>query len=285
MAVRVKRWRPGRVREPDRRDLAALQAVPGWEASGLAAARRILIVHAHPDDETINAGALLAALGDAGRAVAVVAATRGERGEIVPGTLPPDFTPAQLSRAREAEARRALHELGPVEHTWLGTPPARVAGAEPTRYEDSGMRWLRPGLAGPAADAPPAALTRRPVDDEVADLRAYLDDWRPDLLITCDPGGGYGHPDHRRISAVARRAAAAAGCRALILAPVPEDDVPALPRDPARTLPLEPWRPRLVAALRCYRSQLTVVGDRIRHVGGQRQPIVADVELQDAPAV
>ncbi|MGI8415800.1 MAG: PIG-L deacetylase family protein, partial [Nakamurella sp.] len=99
--------------------------------------RRALLLHAHPDDETLATGGTIARLLDEGCWVGVLTATRGERGDVVPGALPDG---ADLVQARLAELAAALGALGGVEHSFLGEPPARAKGAAPRSYADSGMR-------------------------------------------------------------------------------------------------------------------------------------------------
>lgn len=173
--------------------------------------QRVLFLHAHPDDETIATGALIAALNDAGVEVFLLTATRGEQGEIVAGSLPPELTGAELSAARGAELAAALDALGGVQHAYLGEPPARAESAPPRQYADSGMEWMPNGLAGPGPESGPDALTSAAEEEVLADLRAMIDFARPDLIITYDEIGGYGHPDHVRLHTAGRRAGREAG--------------------------------------------------------------------------
>ncbi|MGY4719259.1 PIG-L family deacetylase [Naumannella huperziae] len=234
------------------------------DGSVLDGVGRVLFVHAHPDDETIATGALIAALAERGVAVAVLTATRGERGEVVPGSLPAGLDQQRLSAARENELAAALTELGAITHAFLGTPPAR-ADAQPRSYHDSGMSWLREGLAGPAPDGGPLALTAADTAEVVADIGAMITTFAPDLLISYDAGGGYGHPDH----VLLHHATIAAGRRAGV--PVAEI-VPAEAPD-AESFAAPAQREALVRALSRHASQLTVDGTDIVHVGGQREPI------------
>lgn len=117
----------------------------------------VLAVYAHPDDETLTAGGLLALAAGQGRRVAVVTATRGERGEMI-GTPDLEGT-AAVAPAREAERTQALEMLGVTERYWLDELP----GALPAT--DSGMTWLRPGVACPhrmPRPMPSPAWTSRP---------------------------------------------------------------------------------------------------------------------------
>ncbi|RWZ67913.1 GlcNAc-PI de-N-acetylase [Labedella populi] len=235
-------------------------------------ARRVLVVHAHPDDETIASGGLLAELVERGVAVVLLTATRGERGEIVAGTLDAALDESALSAAREIELRGALDVLGVTEHHWLGEPPARTVGLPPRRYRDSGMVWLRPGLAGPADDADADAFARAALAETIDDVAALVSAFGPDLVISYAPDGGYGHPDHVRTHEAASGAARNAAVPFAELSPVPGPDVD--------WLDLERHRPAVIAALGHHRSQLTVDGDHLVHSGGQRQPIEPSVGLR-----
>ena len=241
--------------------------------------RRVVFLHAHPDDETLSTGVLLAELAANGRQVAVVTATRGERGAVVPGPLSALAGTPQLVEHRLGELAGALAELGVTDHVFLGTPPAREAGASPRRYSDSGMRWLDAAetIAGPGGDAGPDSLTSVPTEQAAADLAAYLGHYAADVLVSYDRHGGYGHPDHVACHRIARVAAALAG--------VPLVEVvsePLLPVPGAEEVELPQWLPAVRRALGNYASQLTVDGDQLVHVGGQRQPIATTVWLVEA---
>lgn len=231
----------------------------------------VALVHAHPDDETISTGALIVALRRAGVAVRVLTCTRGERGEIVPGTFDVSDA-AALNDHRESELRRAEAVLGVEGPEFLGTPPARVSGAEPVRYSDSGMRWVREGLAGPAEDAPAEAFSLQPVSVLADDLAAWLGEVDPDLVVTYDAGGGYGHPDHVQARLVSEDACARLGLR---LAEVVAPGTPG-----SETLDASLALATVTEALNQHRTQLTVDGTDIVHVGGQREAITTVVGLR-----
>lgn len=147
---------------------------PATDAARLLdVARRVLFVHAHPDDETLATGALIAELVDRGVEVHVLTATRGERGELVPGVADVEPGSAAFVALREQELRRALAALGVDHHAFLGTAPARDPGATTARrYRDSGMRWVTPDVAGPAEDSGPESLTAATVSEAASDLDA-----------------------------------------------------------------------------------------------------------------
>ena len=241
---------------------------------------RLVFLHAHPDDETLATGALLAWLVEQGSSVAVVTATRGEQGEVVPGPLSALAGTPALVAHREGELAGALGVLGVAEHALLGAPPARAAGRAPRRYTDSGMRWLDDAetVAGPAESAGPDSLTVAPVEEAAADLAAYLSSFGADAVASYDVHGGYGHPDHVACHHIAVAAARLAGVPMLEVV-----SAPLLPASDACEYTLPQYLPQVRAALCHYASQLTVDGDEVVHVGGQRQPILTKVWLRRVP--
>ncbi len=235
----------------------------------------VLFAHAHPDDETLTTGALIARLRRSGVGTAVLTATRGERGEVVLGPLTQLAGTDELAAERERELAAALEVLGVDEHCYLGTPPARARGLPPRRYRDSGMRWITASVAGPASDTDPRSLTSAPFEEVVADLVAWTEQVHPDLLICDDNTGGYGHPDHVRIHHACVAAAEQTGIR---LAEVLSDG--ASPDERVEWLQLDGEFPAVIAALDCHASQLTVDGSDVVHSGGQRKPIVTTTGLR-----
>ncbi|MEV0239032.1 N-acetyl-1-D-myo-inositol-2-amino-2-deoxy-alpha-D-glucopyranoside deacetylase [Streptomyces sp. NPDC050674] len=152
--------------------------------------RRLLLVHAHPDDESINNGATMARYAAEGAHVTLVTCTLGERGEVIPPELA-HLTGAALGRHRRSELAAAMAELGVRDVRLLG-------GAG--RYSDSGMMGL------PDNDDP-ACFWRADVDEAAAHLVEVIREVRPQVLVTYDDNGGYGHPDHIQAHRVAMRAA------------------------------------------------------------------------------
>ena len=160
-------------------------------------------MHAHPDDETIGTGATMASYAAAGAHVTLVTCTLGEEGEVlVPelGLLAADHAD-QLGGWRIAELTAAMAELGVTDHRFLG-------GAG--RFRDSGMM-------GHPANGKPRAFWR--ADSEPAVFQAavtalveVIREVRPQVLVSYDDNGGYGHPDHimaHRVATAAFGAAAA----------------------------------------------------------------------------
>lgn len=176
----------------------------------------LLAVHAHPDDETLSTGALLATAAAAGVPVTVVTCTRGERGEVIPADLAHLEGDADaLAAVRVRELTAALEALGagpPVlldeVRPWSAPdddptgPRAAPADAGGGRFTDSGMAWLATGRAGAAPDLPPGAFVAVPVEEAADRLERVLRERRPDVVVGYEPGGGYGHPDHVHAHAV-----------------------------------------------------------------------------------
>lgn len=244
-----------------------------FEASVFDGVRRVVFAHAHPDDETLATGALIAELvsREPSRECIVVTATRGERGEIVKGRFPGLHGEDFIAR-RELELAGALEALGVPGPMFLGDPPARANGLEPRRYADSGMRWVRPGLAGPAMDSGPDSFTAAGIDEPAADLAAALSALRADLVVTYDDAGSYGHPDHVHLNHVTRVASRLTG--------VPMAELLSDPEAPGEWFDLPAWLPTVRQALEHHRTQVTVDGDHVIHSGGQREPILLRIGLR-----
>jgi N-acetyl-1-D-myo-inositol-2-amino-2-deoxy-alpha-D-glucopyranoside deacetylase len=165
--------------------------------SSTGAARRIIFVHAHPDDESIGTGATMAHYAASGAHVTLVTCTLGEEGEIhVPELAGLAAAEAdQLGGFRIAELAAACAALGVTDHRFLG-------GAG--RYRDSGMMGL------PTNDHP-RCFWQADLDTAAGHLVEILREVRPQVLVTYDPNGFYGHPDHIQAHRVAMRAAELAG--------------------------------------------------------------------------
>ncbi|MEU5208240.1 N-acetyl-1-D-myo-inositol-2-amino-2-deoxy-alpha-D-glucopyranoside deacetylase [Streptomyces sp. NPDC020742] len=156
-------------------------------------ARRLLLVHAHPDDESINNGVTMAKYAAEGARVTLVTCTSGEEGEVIPpelAHLAPDRDDT-LGPHRVGELAAAMAELGVTDHRFLG-----AAG----RYRDSGMM-------GAPQNERPDSFWQAPLDAAAADLVAVIREVRPQVLVTYDAHGGYGHPDHIKAHRVAMRGA------------------------------------------------------------------------------
>ncbi|MFC9234010.1 N-acetyl-1-D-myo-inositol-2-amino-2-deoxy-alpha-D-glucopyranoside deacetylase [Streptomyces decoyicus] len=162
-------------------------------ASRPAFSRRLLLVHAHPDDESINNGVTMAKYAAEGALVTLVTCTLGEEGEVIPpelAALAPDRDDT-LGPYRARELAAAMEALGVTDHRFLGGPG---------RYRDSGMM-------GGVQNERPDAFWQAPLDEAAAHLVAVIREVRPQVLVTYDPDGGYGHPDHIQAHRVAMRGA------------------------------------------------------------------------------
>ena len=157
----------------------------------------MLLVHAHPDDETIGCGATMAKYAAEGAHVCLVTCTLGEEGEVVVpelAHLAADKEDA-LGEHRLGELADAMRALGVTDHRFLGGPG---------RWRDSGMMGL------PTNDNP-ACFWQADLDEAVRELVHVIREVRPQVVITYDENGGYGHPDHIQAHRVAVAAFDAAG--------------------------------------------------------------------------
>jgi N-acetyl-1-D-myo-inositol-2-amino-2-deoxy-alpha-D-glucopyranoside deacetylase len=160
----------------------------------------LLLVHAHPDDETITTGATMARYAATGADVALVTCTRGEEGEVIPPALAylEDDRDGRLGPYRVGELRTAVTELG-VENHWYLDDLASAAASRRIHYRDSGM-------VGTPPNEHPDAFSSAPVDDAAAALARLIERLEPAAVVTYDPEGGYGHPDHIQAHRVLMRA-------------------------------------------------------------------------------
>lgn len=156
---------------------------------------RLLFVHAHPDDETLSTGATIAHYAARGADVRVVTCTLGEEGEVIGERYAQLAVEAadQLGGYRISELTAALAALGVGAPHYLG-------GAG--HWRDSGM------------DGTPARGRQRFIDADMGEavgaLAAIIEEFRPHVVVTYDPDGGYGHPDHIQAHRVTTQAVAAA---------------------------------------------------------------------------
>ncbi|WP_322802137.1 PIG-L deacetylase family protein [Thermoflexus sp.] len=206
----------------------------------------LLAAFAHPDDEAFGPGGTLALYVSRGYTVHLICATRGEAGSLAPGME----STADLGTIREMELRCAVEALG-------------LHGLHLLGYRDSGM----PG--SPDQDHP-AAFIRAPFEEVVRRLVALIRELRPDVVLTFDPYGGYGHPDHIYMHRAVREAFERAGDPEVF----PEHRAQGLqPHRPARlyytTLPIGQLRPFLVV--------LRILGVDLRRLGRNR-----DIDLEAA---
>lgn len=176
--------------------LSSCRCCPLGQGVSMSETPRLLFVHAHPDDESLSNGATIAHYTARGAQVHVVTCTLGEEGEVIGdrwAQLTVDHAD-QLGGYRIGELTVALHALGVSEPIYLG-------GAG---------RWRDSGMAGTER-----RVQRRFIDadepEAVGALVAIIRELRPHVVVTYDPKGGYGHPDHVHTHTVTTAAIAAAG--------------------------------------------------------------------------
>jgi N-acetyl-1-D-myo-inositol-2-amino-2-deoxy-alpha-D-glucopyranoside deacetylase len=165
--------------------------------------RRLLLVHAHPDDESIGTGATMARYVAEGAGVTLVTCTAGERGEV----LVPELVhlawdrDGGLAEHRRAELEDAMKALGVTDHRYLGGFG---------RYSDSGMAWHEDGYAIAGEDRPVNAFWDADLTEAATLLVEVIREVRPQVMTTYDQFGNYGHPDHIQAHRVATYAASLA---------------------------------------------------------------------------
>jgi len=162
--------------------------------------QRILLVHAHPDDESIGQGALMAKYVAEGRGVTLVTCTAGEMGEILVPELEHLAADQEdkLGEHRKGELEAAMAALGVTDHRFLG-------GFQ--TYRDSGMKWHDDGHAIAADEVHDNAFWNADLTEAADHLVSVIREVRPQVMVTYDQFGGYGHPDHIQAHRVAMYAA------------------------------------------------------------------------------
>ena len=217
--------------------------------------RSLLLVHAHPDDESIGTGATMAKYAAQGARVTLVTCTLGELGEVIPPSL------AYLAAAKEdglgeyriGELAAACAELGVTDHRFLGGPG----------------RWRDSGMMGTEGNDDPRCFWRADVDQAAGALLDVIAEVRPQVLLTYDANGAYGHPDHIQAHRVAWRACELAG--------------PDAPEKFYATATLESglvttevqasaWFGAKLAAMRAHATQITVDAPFFALSDGVRRP-------------
>jgi LmbE family N-acetylglucosaminyl deacetylase len=150
-----------------------------------------MTVHAHPDDETIGTGGIMARAVRDGHRVVLVTCTRGEQGDIVIPDMDTPDNHRRLGEIRAAELEAAMGVLGVSEWDNLG-------------YRDSDMM-------GRPANRDPRSFWQADLDEAIGRLVWFIRRDRPDVMTTYNAFGGYGHPDHIRVHQVTVPAFARAG--------------------------------------------------------------------------
>ena len=160
----------------------------------VSAAKRLLLVHAHPDDETINNGVTMAKYAEAGAAVTLVTCTRGEEGEVLVSELAnlASDKDDKLGEYREIELKDAMDQLGIKDFRFLGSP---------------NKKWRDSGMMGTPQNDRDNVFWQADLDEAANELVKIILEIKPQVLITYDEFGGYGHPDHIKAHRVAMRAA------------------------------------------------------------------------------
>lgn len=160
----------------------------------VSAAKRLLLVHAHPDDETINNGVTMAKYAALGAQVTLVTCTRGEEGEVLVNELAnlASDKDDKLGEHREMELKDAMDELGIKDFRFLGAPS---------------KKWRDSGMMGTPANDRDDVFWQADLDEASIELVKIILEIKPQVLITYDEFGGYGHPDHIKAHRVAMRAA------------------------------------------------------------------------------
>jgi N-acetyl-1-D-myo-inositol-2-amino-2-deoxy-alpha-D-glucopyranoside deacetylase len=220
--------------------------------------RGLLLVHAHPDDESIGTGATMARYAARGARVTLVTCTLGELGEIIPDELAHLAADRddRLGEYRIGELDAACAALGVTDHRFLG-------GAG---------RWRDSGMMGTAGNDDPRCFWRAGLDEAAAALLAVIEDVRPQVLVSYDDNGGYGHPDHIQAHRVTGRAfgLAAAG-------PHPVTKLYATARFAAPQATTEigatEYLPAKLAAMRAHATQLTVDGSHFYLTNRVNRPV------------
>jgi N-acetyl-1-D-myo-inositol-2-amino-2-deoxy-alpha-D-glucopyranoside deacetylase len=243
---------------------------------------RLLLVHAHPDDETLWTGGTIARYAARGGQVTVVTCTLGEEGEIIPPALSRLVAAEadQLGGYRVGELRSACAALGVTDHRFLG-----------------GIgRWRDSGMAGDPANDHPRAFVRGSLDTQVAALRAVIDEVRPQVVVSYAEDGGYGHPDHIRAHEVT--VAAATGVARVFytvqsrratesgvasLGDVPyrlpvSGELPVVADDTITTvIDISGFLPAKLRAMRAHATQVSVWEDRAYALSNDvAQPVLSD---------
>ncbi|MGO4105550.1 N-acetyl-1-D-myo-inositol-2-amino-2-deoxy-alpha-D-glucopyranoside deacetylase [Leifsonia sp. YAF41] len=158
----------------------------------MAEQRRILLTHAHPDDESCATGGTIAKYVAEGAQVTVVTSTRGEQGRIAVAELAHLSADQDdlLGDCRSAELGAAVVALNLTDHRYLGAEG---------RYRDSGR------MGGESNDRPDA-FWQADLEIAAAELAGVIRETRPHVVVTYDTNGGYGHPDHIQTHRVTMRA-------------------------------------------------------------------------------
>ena len=160
----------------------------------VSASKRLLLVHAHPDDETINNGVTMAKYAKDGAQVTLVTCTRGEEGDVIVAELSnlASDKDDKLGQHREIELKDAMAHLGISDFRFLGAP---------------NKKWRDSGMMGTPQNDRKDVFWQSDLEEAANELVKIILEIKPQVLITYDEFGGYGHPDHIKAHRVAMRAA------------------------------------------------------------------------------
>jgi mycothiol conjugate amidase Mca len=151
---------------------------------------RLMAVHAHPDDESMSTGGTLARYASEGVEVVLVCATKGEEGDILNPAVEPDEISDDIVQMRMKELDEACKILGIHRKYFLG-------------YRDSGMD-------GSPSNAHPQALQNADIHEATERLVRIIRETKPQVVITYNEKGFYGHPDHIAVNRISQAAVEAA---------------------------------------------------------------------------
>jgi N-acetyl-1-D-myo-inositol-2-amino-2-deoxy-alpha-D-glucopyranoside deacetylase len=193
----------------------------------------LMAIYAHPDDESFGTGGTLALYAEQGYRVILVTATKGEAGGIQDPTMHSD---EPISELRQRELKCACDTLGIEGPHYLG-------------YRDSGM-------AGTPENEHPDSFFQADLDEATGRVVEAIRIYKPEVILTFEPNGGYGHPDHIKANQVATRAFHVAG-------------------DPSRYAEqsLPAWQPKKLYYTALPRRMFRAMAQRMREAGmdlGQR---------------
>jgi LmbE family N-acetylglucosaminyl deacetylase len=220
----------------------------------------LVTFHAHPDDESIATGGVMAKAAEEGHRVVLVVATRGEHGEVAEGFLPPGEA---LWQRRVKETESCAEILGVSRVEFLG-------------YVDSGM-------IGTPENELPESFWQADVEEAAARLAGILAEEKADVLTIYDENGVYGHPDHIQVYRVGMRAAELAGTPRIYMSTINRDHFERSLKAAAEaglevpeeldeeefqnlgvsedrittTVDVRPWLPRKRAAMAAHASQIS----------------------------
>jgi len=190
----------------------------------------LLAIHAHPDDESLGTGGTLAKYAAEGVETVLVCCTRGEEGEFLNPSLDPSEFRDRITEVRMKELEEAIKILGVKRVYFLG-------------YRDS-------GTAGKPSNSHPRALVNADTKEATGRLVRIMREVRPQVVITYNEKGLYGHPDHIAVNKITLSAIAASGDPSMY----PE-------------IPLPPWRPERLYYIAIPKSRLLKMKEIIEKRG------------------